>query len=159
MKMQVDVKINYIVFAAITLVVAFFGKFFSSYGMQWYYTLKLPSYTPAGWFISLVWLLIYVLTTVAVVMVWNRFARDKQWYAIMALFALTAILNVVWSYLFFYKHNICLAFADALVLCAALCALTVLISQKSWLVAGLLAPYCIWIMFATWINAMIMFMN
>lgn len=157
--MQIDVKINYVVFGAITLIVAFLGKFFSSYGMQWYYSLQLPSYTPAGWFISLMWMLIYVLTTIAAVMVFNRFVRDRQWYAIMALFALTSILNVAWSYLFFYKHNICLAFADALVLCAALYALAVLVAQKSWVVAGLLAPYCLWITFATLLNAMIMFSN
>lgn len=157
--MQVDVKINYIVFGAITLIVAFLGKFFSSYGMQWYYSLQLPSYTPAGWFISLIWMLIYVLTTIAIVMVFNRFTRDKQWHVIMALFALTTVLNVVWSYLFFYKHNICLAFADALVLCAGLYALIALVAQKSWFVAGLLIPYGAWITFATWINAMIMFIN
>lgn len=157
--MQVNVKMNYIVFGLIALAISFLGKFFSSSGMQWYYTLALPSYTPAGWFIGLMWTVIYVLTTIAVIIVWNTFTRDIWFYLIMALFGVNALCNVLWTYLFFYKHNICMAFADALVLAATLVALLFLTAKQSKLVAGLLVPYLVWILFATWLNAMVMIMN
>lgn len=157
--MEINVKVNYIVFAAITMMVAFLGKFFSSSGMQWYYTLKLPSYTPAGWFISLMWILIYVATSIAVAIVWNTFKRDVCFVLIMALFAINALCNTLWTYFFFYKHSICMAFADILVLIATLIALMLLTVRESKLVAGLLIPYLAWVLVATWLNAMIMIMN
>lgn len=157
--MQVDVKINYIVFSSVTLVISFLGKVFSESGMKWYYALSVPNYTPPGWFISIVWTVIYVLATIAVIKAWNSFERDKDLYMIMALFAVNALSNVLWTYLFFYKNNICLAFADSLVVFATVLALVITIGHKSYMIAGLLVPYLSWITFAVWLNLMIWFMN
>lgn len=157
--MQVDIKINYIVFTSITLVLSFMGKFFSDFGMQWYYGLQLPSYTPPAWFISVIWTLIYVLATIAVIKVWNSFEHDKDFYMIMALFGVNALSNVLWTYLFFYRHNICLAFADSLVVFATILALVIAIGNISYRIAGLLVPYLFWITFAVWLNLMIWVQN
>lgn len=157
--MQVDIKINYIVFASITLILSFMGKFFSGSGMQWYYGLQLPNYTPPAWFISTVWTVIYVLATIAVIQIWNSFERDKDFYMIMGLFAVNALSNLLWTYLFFYRHNICLAFADSLVVFASVLALVITIGNKSYMIAGLLVPYLSWITFAVWLNLMIWFKN
>ena len=157
--MQVNIKPNYIVFSAITLGISLLGRFYSSSGMKWYYTLNLPSYTPPGWVIGTVWTVIYVLTTVAVIMVWNNFSKDRQFYFILGLFALNAFFNVLWTYLFFYQQSISLAFIDALAVFITLLALIVAVGQRSLTVAGLLAPYLAWITFAVWLNLMVWIMN
>ena len=157
--MEVKIRLNYIVFSLITLIVSIVGRFYTSSGMQWYYTLNLPSYTPPSWFIGSVWTVIFVLTTIAVILVWNNFERDAQFWAIMGLFSLNSFLNVLWTYLFFYKHAKGLAFLDALGLFFTLILLVVMIGQRSLFVASLLVPYLGWIAFATWLNLTVWFMN
>ena len=157
--MQVNVKLNYIVFAVIAIVVSMLGRIFSSAGMQWYYTLHVPSYVPSSALMGLIWTAAYVLTTIAAVLVWNNFKRDIYFYVIMALFGVVALCTLLWTYLFFYQHSICIAFADAVVLSAALSGLVLLTAQQSRLVAGLLVPVLLWVLFDTWLNAMIMIMN
>jgi tryptophan-rich sensory protein len=157
--MEISIKLNYIIFSLITFVVSVLGRFYTSTGMQWYYTLNLPSYTPPGWFIGSVWTVIFALTTVAVIMVWNRFQRDTQFWAIMGLFALNAFFNVLWTYLFFYKHMITFSILDAGALFVTVLLLIIMIGQRSLFIASLLAPYLGWVAFATWLNLMIWFMN
>lgn len=157
--MEVTIKPNYIFFAAITFIISLLGRFYSSAGMKWYYTLNLPTYTPPGWAIGTIWIVIYVLTTIAVIMVWNNFIRDRQFYFILALFALNAFFNVLWTYLFFYQQSISLAFIDALAVFISLLALIVAVGQRSLTVAALLAPYLAWITFAVWLNLMVWIMN
>ncbi len=157
--MQVNIKPNYIVFSAITFVISLLGRFYASSGMRWYYTLNLPNYTPPGWVIGTVWTVIYVLSTIAVIMVWNNFSRDRHFYFILGLFALNACFNVLWTYLFFYRQSISLAFFDALAVFTTLLALIVAVGQSSLTVAALLVPYLAWITFATGLNFVVWIMN
>lgn len=157
--MEVTLKLNYIVFSAITFIISLLGRFYSSSGMQWYYTLNRPGYTPPGWFIGTMWTVIYVLTTIAVIMVWNRFERNLHFWAIMVLFTLNAFLNVLWTYLFFYRHFITLSVFDAIALFITTLALLIMVGQRSLFIASLLAPYLGWMAFATWLNFMIWIMN
>ena len=49
--------------------------------------------------------MIYGLTALAGVMVWNRIADRERRKRMMALFALNALLNVLWSELFFGQQR------------------------------------------------------
>jgi tryptophan-rich sensory protein len=104
-------------------------------------------------------MVIYVLVTIAVIQIWNSFERDKEFYMIMALFVANALSNLLWTYLFFYRQNICLAFADSLVIFASVLSLIITIGNKSYMIAALLVPYLSWITFAVWLNLMIWFKN
>lgn len=157
--MQVTIKPNYIAFSIITLIISLVSKFYASSGMKWYYTLRIPSYTPPEWIFSTVWTLIYTLSTIAIIIVWNNFKRDKQFYIILLLFALNAFFNIIWTYLFFYQQNILWACMDAFALFITLLALVVTIGQRSLIVAALLVPYLAWITFAVWLNFIIWIMN
>lgn len=157
--MEFSVKLNYIVISTIAFLVSLFGRFFTSFGMRWYYTLNVPSYTPPSWFIGAVWTIIFVMTAAAVILVWNRFERDRQFWLIMGLFALNAFLNVLWTYLFFYRHMIGFAFADAVLLFMTVLSLIVFIGRRSLVVASLLTPYLAWLTFATFLNAAVWWMN
>lgn len=157
--MEISIKLNYLVIGLITLVVSMFGRIFSSAGMQWYYTLKLPSFTPPSWTFGIVWTIIFVTTASAVALVWNRFERDRTFWLIIALFALNAILNVLWTYLFFSQHKIGFALVDAGFLFISVLSLIVLIGQRSLFVASLLAPYLGWMTFAIFLNAAVWWMN
>ena len=83
--MEISIRLNYIVIGLITLIVSTLGRVFSSAGMRWYYTLKLPSFTPPSWVFGIVWTIIFVATATAVALVWNRFERDRQFWLIIGM--------------------------------------------------------------------------
>lgn len=65
-------KLNYLVIPLITVIVAVSGSSFTNQGLNsWYNTLKLPLIAPPGWFIGLIWTIIYILATVSAIILWN----------------------------------------------------------------------------------------
>jgi tryptophan-rich sensory protein len=159
MKITCTIKNNYIVIITLALLTMFIGSYFSWGHMEWYRTLTLPAITPPDWIFKHVWTIIYILTTLAALIVWNRFERNKRFVAIMALFALNAVLNASWTYFFFYNHAIGAALIDAIAVQCTTIALGILIAQSSWLTALLLTPYIAWNFFAIVLNALIWWNN
>lgn len=152
-------KANYVVIPGLVLLIAGLGKWFSQEGMIWYRTLTLPTFTPPAWFFSIMWQVIYLLTTICLILIWNAFKRDHLFYSIKALFVANAMLNVGWTYLFFYKHNIWLALWVCIALDVTIWALFVLIWQRSKEWALLLLPYGLWVAFASYLNYKIWLLN
>jgi len=159
MKITFNVRNNYIAITALALLTMFIGSYFSWGQMEWYKTLTLPTITPPDWIFKYVWNVIYILTTLAALIVWNRFERNKRFVAIIALFALNAALNASWTYFFFYKHSIGTALIDAIAVQSTTIALGILIAQNSPLTALLLTPYVAWNFFAIVLNALIWWNN
>jgi benzodiazapine receptor len=153
------IKTNYIVIIVLALATLLGGAYFSWTGMSWYNGLVLPSITPPGWVFSSAWHIIFVLTTLAAILVWNRFERDMKFFLTMALFVLNAFLNVYWTYLFFHKHRIGAALVDAFFLEFSTMLLFVLISQRSHTISFLLLPYATWNLFAIILNFMVWQLN
>lgn len=152
-------KLNYIIIPLITILVAVVGGYLTSGDMSWYKTLKLPSIAPPGWFIGLVWNVIFILTTVSVLIVWNTMQKNDNFSIIIGLFVVNALLNVFWSFLFFNQHLINAAMVEAGLLGLSVVALVVLIWPFSRLAAGLLVPYAVWVCFATFLNYLIWTLN
>jgi len=153
------IKLNYIVIPGIAALISFSGSFLSRNGMQWYRTLTLPSLTPPGWVFGAVWTIIYVLTSLAAIYVWNTYPRNNLFFAIMALFIINAVANLAWSYIFFNQHLIALALVDSIVLWVTALGLIVLTAQVAWVPALLLMPYLAWLTFATYLGWRIMQLN
>ncbi len=152
-------KLNYIVIPLITFFVAFFGSLLTNNGIDWYKTIKLPSFTPPGFVIGNVWTVIFILSTVSVLIVWNSFPRDQTFWLIISLFLVNAVLNVFWSYLFFTLHSIDAAIFGASLLGISVFLLIFLIWPFSRLAGGLLIPYALWVVFATYLNYRIFVLN
>lgn len=152
-------KLNYIIIPLITILVAVVGGYLTSGSMVWYRTLKLPSIAPAGWFIGLVWNVIFILTTISAFIVWNKMPRNDLFWIVIGLFVVNALLNVFWSFLFFNQHLINAAMVEASLLGLSVIGLIVLIWPFSRLAAGLLVPYAVWVCFATFLNYLIWTLN
>ncbi len=99
-------QLSYVVVISVVFIVSVIGKLFSNIGMEWYDTLNKPALTPPRWVFGVVWPLIFLMTAVAAIAVWQTFARDGIFWTIIILFCVNATLNLSWSYLFFYKHMI-----------------------------------------------------
>ncbi len=152
-------KLNYVIIPLIAILVAVVGSYLTSGSMVWYRTLNLPSFTPPGWFIGLVWNVIFILTTVSALIVWNTMQKHDNFHIIIGLFVVNVLLNVFWSFLFFNQHLINAAMVEAGLLGFSVFALIVLIWPFSRLAAGLLIPYAVWVCFATFLNYVIWTLN
>ncbi len=157
--MEILVRISYFVIPIVALAMAAVNHFFISYGMVWYKTLVFPSFTPPRWFIEIMWQIIYVLTTISVVIVWNHFKRNMRFLLIMGLFLFNVAANVYWHYLFFYQQQIGLAVIESLFLQLSILLLIFLIWPVSRMIAWFLILYAVWELFAIFLTAVLWTMN
>lgn len=152
-------KINYLLIPLITVFVSVFGSWLTSGGMDWYKTIRLPDWTPPGSFIGAMWTAIFILATISALIIWNSFPRDQRFWQIIWLFAGNAVLNVLWSYLFFNQHLFGPAVVEAALLALSVFCLIFLIWPVSSLAAALLFLYAGWASFATYISYIIWILN
>lgn len=122
----------------------------------WYTTLAKPSWTPPPWLFGPVWTVLYLMMAFAAWLAWRK--TGWRGYAI-PLFLLQLALNAAWSPLFFGLQRPGLAALDILCLLGALSATIIAFSRISRPAAWLLAPYFLWVSFATALNLAIWHMN
>jgi len=153
-------KANYFIIPIITLVVAVGGSVLTSAGVDgWYKTIRLPAWTPPGSVIGTVWTVIFILTAIAALLVWNSPGAKPRFGVIAAVFLLNAALNVIWSLLFFRLHLMFAAGWEAILLDLTIIALIVLCWPISRLSAVLLLPYAGWVAFAAYLTFTVWSLN
>lgn len=150
----------YFIIPICAIAVAMIGSRFAIRGVKtWYPHLKRPSWTPPGMVIGGVWTVIYILTALSALMVWNIEPRPTDIMLIGAVFVLNALVNLSWSYFYFTKHKMGFAIWVSLFLDLTVIALIQLIVPLSAVAAWLLVPYAAWVTFASYLNYRIWAMN
>ncbi len=152
-------KLNYLIIPIISFSILYISKLIASTGFSWYRTITIPWFTPPDWIFSIVWNFLFSLGTVSVIIVWNIAPRNPLFWTIITLFCIQAILNITWSYLFFYKNNIGLALLDDIILMGITGAIIILIGRVSAYASLLLLPYLSWLSFATVLNYYLWILN
>jgi len=142
----------YVVIPLATFFVAALGSLITSDGMPWYATLTLPSWTPPGQAIGVAWTAIYILTALSAILVWQHFPRDRTLALITGVYVVNALLNILWSAVFFGQHNLARAVDVAMLLSLSVLVLIILISKHSRFAATLLVPYFLWASFASYLS-------
>lgn len=154
------IKLNYLVIPLVTILVAFFGNYFTAQGLNgWYDQLIKPQWTPSGGFIGGMWTFLYMLVTGVVLIFWNKFKRAKHFKVIIGLFILNAILNATWSMLFFDFNLLFTSLIHIIILNLTIIALIVLIWPESKKLSVALIPYIGWVSVATALNYSIWVLN
>ena len=152
-------KINYLLIPLFVLITASAASYFEDIGMAWYKTINLPEWTPSNSFSVLMWTIIFVLTSLSLLIIWNKYSSEKNFGLVIALFSFNAILIVGWNILFFNQQQIGLAFFQGVLLVVDLGILIVLIWRFSPFAAFLLFPYSLWVGFATLLTFNIWMIN
>ncbi len=151
---------NYIIIPAAVAGVSVIGSWLTSLGMDgWYEQLSRPAWTPPGSIIGAVWTTIFILAAVSALVWWNRTQRDFIRRAVLTAFIANAVLNIGWSAVFFALQLIEAAVAVAALLAFSVAILMYLLWPISRLSSVLLAPYVGWVVFATYLNYIIVTMN
>ena len=117
----------------------------------WYRTLARPSFNPPDWVFGPVWVTLYLMIAVAGWRVWRRHGLAGA-RAEMAAYALQLALNLGWSFVFFGARMIGAAFAEILLLLAAILVTAALFWRADRVAGLLLVPYAAWVAFASVLN-------
>lgn len=133
---------------AICFVAAGAGAVASIDAASFYASLVRPAWAPPAWVFGPAWSTLYLLMGIAAWLVWRTPASPQRTLAIR-LFLFQLAVNALWSWLFFAWHMGTLAQAN-IVLLLVLIAMTMHAFQRLHKPAAwLLAPYLLWVGFAT----------
>lgn len=144
--------------AAAAIFVASLGATFTDLG-AWYQNLVKPPWQPPDWLFGPAWTLIFSLTAIAGILAWDG-APDRparEW--VIAVFALNAFLNVLWSVLFFRLKHPDWALIEVVLLWLSIVLLIVVAGYIKKAAAWFLAPYLAWVTFAGLLNLAIVQLN
>jgi translocator protein len=117
----------------------------------WYAALAKPDWNPPNGVFGPVWTVLYLSMAVAAWLVW----RESQTSSVsvpLALFAVQLTLNMAWSGIFFYLHQIGAAVVAVLALWIFILATLLAFQRVSRAAALLMAPYLAWVTFASYLN-------
>lgn len=127
----------------------------------WYPTLVKPWFTPPGWVIGIVWIILFILMGIALFFVWrsDMRLRDSHIRNAIVVFGEQLIINILWSAAFFGLQSPLLGLAVIFVLWVLILATIVMFWQVSRDAALLLVPYILWVSFAGFLNYNLWLLN
>lgn len=127
----------------------------------WYGTLNNSTLTPEGWVFSVVWIILYFLIGLALFLVMQNTNVNNKYYKTNAyiLFTINIIFNALWTFAFFGAGlpEVALIILTALIVTAIFMARAFF--RISTAAFWLTLPYILWLMFAFYLNGMIIYLN
>ena len=126
----------------------------------WYAGLNKPGFTPPNWVFGPVWSLLYAMMVLAF---WRVLLRRSRWttagWLVVGVFLVQMALNAFWSVAFFGMHNPLLGLVVVIALELMIVATIITFRPIDRISAWLLAPYAVWVGYATALNAAIVGLN
>jgi translocator protein len=126
---------------------------------DWYESLKFPKLRPPNWLFAPAWTVIFAFIAASGVVGWEHAESPEARSRLVALFAVNAVLNALWSPLFFKMRRPDLALYELAVFWLSILALVIELSRLSSLAGWLIAPYLAWVTFAGWLNWRVVQLN
>jgi len=125
----------------------------------WYPGIQKPSFNPPNWLFGPVWSTLFIVIGISAYLVWIKRDRVVHFPRTVAVYFIQLILNLAWSFLFFYNHLIGAALIEIVALLAVIL-INGIMFYKIDKIAGLLfIPYFLWVSFATFLTYNIFILN
>jgi tryptophan-rich sensory protein len=121
---------------------------------SWYDDLVRSSLTPPGWVFPIVWTSLYLAIGVSL-FAFLLVTDERERRVPLVLFGIQLVLNAAWSPLFFGAHAVGAALIEMIALWLAIAATAIAFGRHSRFAAWLLAPYLVWVGFATYLTLVI----
>lgn len=125
----------------------------------WYTTLNKPSFNPPNQIFGPVWSTLYVLMGISSYLVWKERKSFTGYKWAVGLYFLQLILNLMWSFLFFYQHQIGFALIEIIILLITIIATAVIFYRVNKAAGLLFIPYILWVSFASYLTYSIFILN
>ena len=116
----------------------------------WYEELIKSPLNPPSYVFGIVWPILYVIMA---------FVSFRVADKIALIFIIQLIFNAAWSWLFFYFHFPEVALIDIAILIYLNQRILLIINKESRILSYLYLPYLIWLFFAAFLNASIVWLN
>jgi len=121
----------------------------------WYATLQKPAFNPPNWIFGPVWTLLFLLMGIALYLVWQKPNNKKA----LIIFSVQLILNIAWSFAFFYLQNPLAGLIEIFILWIFILLTIVYFFKISKVAAYILIPYILWVSFAAVLNYFLYILN
>lgn len=134
------------------------GGLFTADGVpsEWYQTLHKAPWTPPGWVFGAAWTLIMICFSLYMARLWPEVENKKS---LLLLYGLQWAINVSWNPIFFHFHNAVLGLVVISLLTLLVGTFLLTYSARIGIYSFLLAPYLLWLLIATSLNAYIWWNN
>lgn len=123
----------------------------------WYESLNKSSLTPPGFVFSVTWTLLYAILAVVAWMLINENQQSAR--KVKHLFIIQMLMNWAWTPLFFTLHW--LTFSAIWIIILSILNIILILWAKAInkTMAWLLSPYLLWLLFASYLNLVIAWVN
>jgi tryptophan-rich sensory protein len=137
-------SINLVISILAILLTSYIGSKYTreNTNSEWYKCIK-SDLTPPNYIFPIVWTILYIFLIICF-----KKVLDSKNNFIIIIFVINLILNVSWSYLFFYKKNVIGAFFNIILILLT----SLLIYKENKEIRSLYIYYIIWISFASILN-------
>lgn len=136
--------------------VAAMGAAFTDTSSEWYQSLIKSALQPPPIVFSIVWSVLYLMLAASLSLVSLMPDAQKK---TLALYVLTGVLNVLWTYTFFTLQNPGGAVFVLIITIIAAIALFSDVYRHNKIASYLLIPYMVWLCFALYLNYELAFFN
>ncbi|MEM5470579.1 TspO/MBR family protein [Hoeflea sp. AS60] len=142
-----------IIIALLVIATASSGSIFKP--GEWYRSLRKPSWTPPGWAFPVVWSILYIAIGVSGWLVWQAQGMGIA----MGLWLLQLVFNGAWSWLFFGRRRMDLAFGNICLMFLTIIAYMITAWPVSQTAVLLFLPYAAWVATAGTLNRAVWRLN
>ena len=118
----------------------------------WYYALQQPGWKPPDAAFGAIWSVIFTLCAASAALAWQACDNTAERRRVLALFGVNALLNIVWSGLYFGLHRPDWALIEVVALWLSILALIVGLWRLSRWASLLLITYWVWVSIAAVLN-------
>jgi steroid 5-alpha reductase family enzyme len=135
------------------------GGFFTLSSVNsWYTLIEKPVWNPPNWIFGPVWTTLYLFMGIASFLIWTKRKSIKIDNSLL-LYGVHLMVNVLWSFVFFYLHEIKLALVVLVILWILIAVLIVQFYRIYKSTIWLMLPYLLWVTFAGFLNYSLIVLN
>ena len=125
----------------------------------WYFALKQPSWKPPDAAFGIIWTTIFTLCAISGWLAWQAASTPALRRRVAGLFGVNALLNILWSALYFKLQRPDLALFEVVFLWLSIVALIVGLWRLSRWASLLLVTYVLWVSIAAVLNLETVLLN
>lgn len=126
----------------------------------WYVYLNKPAFSPPNWVFGPVWTVMYILMGIAFYQVWTLRTKKKTLQrSSLQLFIIQLAVNFLWTFIFFGLRSPVGGLIDIIILWIFILLTLTRFYKLSKIAGYLMAPYLLWVSFATILNFSVAFLN
>jgi benzodiazapine receptor len=118
----------------------------------WYFALRHPEWKPPDAAFGVIWSTIFTLCAISGALAWQAAGSRALRQRVAMLFGTNALLNILWSALYFKLHRPDWALIEVVFLWLSIAALIAGLWRLSRWASALLLPYLVWVSIATALN-------